>query len=161
MSAETADTRAANRIAGELVEDAVDHRVSGLALLPEDVEEIDAIATTAISPSTELPFCGIAVLERGTLVEIKSAVRQLSTGSKGRFYLRKRQHERLLDAGASYLFAVVDDSRQLLAVKIVPAVIVDDVVPSWIVSGNGRGPYAQLAWSRVFDDVEVERRGDQ
>ncbi|WP_344820765.1 hypothetical protein, partial [Actinoplanes cyaneus] len=57
----------------------------------------------------------------------------------------------------SYLFPVCDPppTREPVAMKVVPATIVDDAIPSWRSGGPGRPECAQLAWSRVFDPAEV------
>lgn len=122
----------------------------------------DAIAEGLITPARALPFVGICVLEAGTPVEIKSAAVIYGEKSQrpGRFQLRQSQHERLVEAGAVYAFIVGDPSpdRELLAAKIVPAVAVTDLVSSWIET-DGREPYAQFAWTRIFSKTAVNRGG--
>ncbi|WP_435067686.1 hypothetical protein [Haloplanus sp. C73] len=154
-------TVAANKRAGERVETHVVSRVTELNLVPDDVAiEYDAVATTAVYPASDLPMVGLCVVNRGTPVEIKSVVRRMSTGERGRFYLRPEQHKALVDAGGVYLFAVcTSDDRDVLALKIVPATVLEDLIPSWLDGGDGRSDYSQLAWTNVFDVCEVEERG--
>jgi hypothetical protein len=151
---------AANKRAGELVETTVGRRVPELGLVPDDVvEHYDAVATTLVEPSADLPFAGICLLERGTVVEIKSVMVAYSDGARGRFYFRTGQHEALVDDAGAYLFVVCEASpdREILAMKVVPATAVDDLLGDdpWLDGGAGRSDYAQLAWSNVFDVEEV------
>jgi len=149
---------AANKALGQSAEFSVREVVPQLGLVPDDVaEHYDAVATGVIVPGSDLPMVGICLVERGTRLEIKSVAESYADGARGRFYVRRRQHEMLLEAGAVYLFAVCSDShsRDVLALKAVPATIVDDVIPSWLDGGPGRQDYSQLAWSNVFDSEEV------
>ncbi|WP_018259359.1 hypothetical protein [Halomicrobium katesii] len=152
---------APNKKAGISVEIVItaDH-VPALQLVPDEVEEhYDAVATTALSPTIEIPFVGLCVLERGTVVEIKSTIVTYADGRRGRFKIRRSQHEALLEIGGVYLFAVCRDlpDRPPVALKIVPATTVDDVIHSWIDSSGTRSDYAQISWGSVFDAAEVDR----
>jgi hypothetical protein len=148
---------AANKRAGEDAEVAVATAVPELGLVPDDVAiEYDAVATGAVFPSADLPMVGLCVVERGTPVEIKSCHRRYSARQRGRFYLRPAQHEALIETAGVYCFAVRDDVDDLLAMKVVPAVAIEDVIPSWIDGGDGRSAYAQVAWSRLFDPAEID-----
>ncbi|RLM63479.1 hypothetical protein DVK05_14465 [Halorubrum sp. Atlit-8R] len=143
--------------AGENAEAAVLEAVDGLAYVP-DTEHVDARAETLVVPSQSLPFVGICLLEVGSLVEIKSAIPRLASGRRGRFYLRREQHELLRDAGGSYLFAVCEPrpGREPVAMKVVPATVVDDAITAWRSGGNDRPECSQVAWSRIFHPNEVE-----
>lgn len=157
---ETGDPLAANKRAGQLVETTVGHRVPELGLVPDDVvEHYDAIATTLVEPRPDLPFAGICLLERGTVVEIKSVMVSYADGARGRFYFRPSQHNALVDDAGVYLFVVCEPSpdREILAMKVVPATVVDELLGEdpWLDGGAGRSDYAQLAWSNVFDVAEV------
>ena len=124
-----------------------------------EAESWDAITTSLLSPSDSLPLVGICLLERGTVVEIKSCMVVYGENQRrGRFLVRESQHEALLDNAGSYLFAVCAPTpdRELLATKVVPATIVDDFVSSWI-ERDERSRYGQFAWSRVFRPDEIER----
>jgi len=147
---------AANKAAGESVERAVATSIPALQLVPDDVAlEYDAVATSAIFPSADHPMVGLCVVERGTPIEIKSCQRRYSARQRGRYYLRPEQHRALVDEASVYVFAVRDDADNLLALKIVPAVALEDIIPSWLDGGDGRSDYAQVAWSRVFRLAEV------
>jgi hypothetical protein len=144
--------------AGENAEGAVLEAVDGLAFVPDDESEhIDARVIELVEPSTTLPFVGICVLEAGTPVEIKSAIPRLASGRRGRFYLRREQHRNLRDAGGSYLFSVCEPrpAREPVAMKVVPATVVDEAIASWRSGGDDRPECAQVAWSRIFDPAEV------
>lgn len=127
-------------------------------------EHHDAVATNALFPSQTLPFESICAVERGALVEIKSTmVVHTEVQRRGRFKLRRNQHQALLEESAFYIFAVCEPipERQVIAMKLVPAVIVDrlvgeDGVADWRDEGDSRGPKAQLTWSNLFDPAEVE-----
>lgn len=149
--------------AGSNAEAAVLQLVPELRYVPGDEPTIpDAVVSTVLSPSRDLPFVGVCVLEKGTPVEIKSASAVVTESQRrGRFQLRKRQHEALLESAGSYLFAVCEPrpERPIIAMKVVPATIVDDVVSSWItVEDDSRSEvaYAQRAWTAIFDVSEVE-----
>ncbi|WP_251342443.1 hypothetical protein [Haloplanus halophilus] len=148
---------AANKAAGEDVERAVASAVPQLGLVPDDVAlAYDAVATSAVFPGADLPMVGLCVVERGTPVEIKSCQRRYSQRQRGRYYLRPEQHGALVETGGVYVFAVRDQSDDLLALKVVPAVTVGDLIPSWLDGGDGRSDYAQLAWSRLFRPAAVD-----
>jgi hypothetical protein len=156
---------APNKRAGVEVEDAIIASVDGLEAVPNPDAHHDAVCRDAVHPSADLPMVLLCVLERGTHVEIKSALDAYTGGreQRGRFYFRPQQHAALLDAGGSYLFAVCErglatDARTVIARKVVPATIVDDVLPEWFDGGEGRGDYAQVSWSRLFRPEEVARQ---
>lgn len=155
------DQLAANKAAGQLVERLVTQCVPSLRLVPDDVaQHYDAVATALVTPHAELPLVGICLLERGTVVEIKSVVRRTATGERGRFYFRAEQHRRLIEAAGVYCFAVCENApeRDLLRLKIVPATLVDELLPAdpWLDGGSGRPDYAQLTWSRLFAPAEID-----
>lgn len=91
----------------------------------------DAETTGLLEPSTTLPFYGIGVVEPETPVEIKACQIETSNGSRstrGRFYVKRRAHEQLLDAAGMYLFAIYIPRPSLpnVARAIVPATLVDE-----------------------------------
>jgi len=146
--------------AGERVEGAVIDRVTGLGNVPDAVaQHYDAVAVDFVTPAHDLPFVGVCLLERGTRVEIKSTIARLASGARGRFYFRPRQHDALLAVDGVYALAVCEPkpTRRILALKIVPAVVLDDALPNWFAGGDGRSDYAQLAWSNIFAPTEVAR----
>lgn len=152
--------RVSSKSAGDRSEGAVIEAVDELEHVPDlEAEHYDAVTTTVLVPSETVSFAGICVLERGTVVEIKSVMVVYGDGQRGRFYLRQEQHRELLSRGGSYLFAVCAPrpDREVLALKVVPASLVDELIPSWLDGGEGRADYAQIAWSRVFDPDEVGR----
>lgn len=144
---------------GANAESAVIETVDGLEHVPDtDAEHYDARVCEPISPTPRLPFVAMCVLEVGTAVEIKSAsVVYGESQANGRFYLREQQHARLVDERGSYLFAVCEPkpARPLIAMKVVPATIVGDIVPSWRDAGDGRPACAQISWSKIFEPGEI------
>ena len=148
---------ASSKQLGERGEAAVIAHVDGLDPVGDSVaEHFDAQPTVALWPS-EIPMVGIAVVEAGRPIEIKTTIPELSSQDRGRFYLRRQQHQRLVEDGACYLFAVTSPhDREPLAMKIVPAVSVETVISSWIDAGD-RLDYAQVSWSNIFDEDEIGR----
>ena len=122
-----------------------------------EIEHADVRVAELLEASPEIPIVGMCLLEVGTLVEVKSAMVRLSDGRRGRFYLREEQHRALVDEAGVYLFAVCEPrpERPILALKIVPATTVGDLVETWRDAGDDRPRCAQLAWSRVFYADEV------
>ncbi|NHN59829.1 MULTISPECIES: hypothetical protein [Halorussus] len=152
-------TTLSSREAGDNAESAVLQVVAELEYVPdEEALHYDARATTLVTPDETVPFAGICVLEAGTVVEIKTVMAVYGENQKhGRYYLRKGQHEALLDAEGVYLFGVCEPTpdRDVIALKVVPATIVDELIHSWI-SPDERPDYAQLTWTNVFNPSEVE-----
>lgn len=145
------------KAAGKRVEADAVQVVDEIEPVDDSNAHADARATTAISPSADLPFVGLCVVERGAVIEIKSAmVRATASNSRGRFYIRQEQHEWLLEQRGVYLFAVCKPTpqRETIAMKIVPAAEVEDIRNGWK-QPDDRAPYDQLAWSRVFDPAEI------
>ena len=152
-------TTLSSRKAGENAESAVLEVVAELEYVPDtEARHYDARATTLVTPSETVLFAGICLLEAGTVVEIKTVMAVYGENqTRGRYYLRKGQHEALLDAAGVYLFAVCEPTpdRDVIALKVVPASLVDELIHSWIQSDD-RPDYAQLTWSNVFNPSEVE-----
>lgn len=124
-----------------------------------EAEYYDARTAVPVEGDDVLALEGIDALGAGVPVEIKSAIVVYGEDQRrGRFNLRKKQHESLLNASGVYLFAVCEPrpDRNVIELKIVPAAVVDDRLPSWH-SLDGRETYTQLSWSRVFAVQEVEQ----
>lgn len=123
----------------------------------------DAVTTTLVTPTSAAPaqLYSIPLLEAETPVEIKAAQVRLGSGARGRYFIRQRQHERLVEEDAVYAFATYEPKPRhpVRTVAFVPASIVDELLPDgWTVVDADRSEqgYRQLAWSRVFDPVDVE-----
>ena len=149
---------ASSKRAGENAESAVIQRHPELEYVADtDAEHYDARVSELLSPSPTLPFVGLCLLEVGTVVEIKSTMAVYGEAqSRERFYLGRKQHQRLVDEAGVYLFAVCEPrpARPVIAAKIVPATTVGGLVSSWI-DGGDRADYAQLTWGRIFDESEL------
>ena len=94
-------------------------------------------------------------------IEIKAARVRLASERRGRFYLRRRQHERLLAEGGVYVFAVYEEApgRPIPGLRVAAADAVDALLPDgWtdIDGPRSETDYRQLAWSRLLDTVAVE-----
>jgi hypothetical protein len=147
---------------GEDVEHLVIERVDALNPVADEVDRgHDAVATRAIAPSEALPLATPLLLP-GRPVEIKAAQTRLASGARGRWYLRQRQHESLVDAGGYYVlacYAPVRPTHEIRGLVGVPASIVDEHLPDgWIdVEDDERREegYRQLAWSRLIDPETV------
>jgi len=155
----SAQTTISSKHAGSNAAHAVLEAVPELEHVPDsEAVHYDARTTTLLVPSREIPFVGLCLLEKDTPVEIKSVMAVYGESqTRGRYYLRRQQHEHLLNVEASYLFAVCEPrpDRGVIALKVIPATLVDELVYSWI-DPEDRAEYAQLAWSNIFDPSEVE-----
>jgi len=159
---DAADGARSPKQSGETVEANVLDLVAELRYVSDRTAEwYDAEVVSLFEPPHEtVTFRSINLLAVGTPVEIKGA-QEWYSGQRGRFYIRKRQHQQLLDAGGSYLFAVYDprQNHRVLRMAVMPASVVDEHLPDgWTTrERSGEEGYRQIAWSRVFP---VER-GDQ
>lgn len=155
----SSQTTLSSRQAGENAESAVLEAVPALEYVPDtEAEYYDARTTTLVTPSETVLFAGICLLEADLPVEIKSVMVVYGENqTRGRYYLRRGQHEKLLADGGVYLFAVCEPTpdRDVIRLKVLPASIVDELVCSWI-DPDDRAEYAQLTWSNMFDPSEVE-----
>jgi len=159
------------KAAGESVEANVVQRVDQLAYVTDrEAQWCDARVDALLDPGTTdaVIFRGINLLATGTHVEIKSAQRRLASGSRGRIFVRERQHQRLLEENAAYLVAVYDPrpgrDQRVLAMAVIPASLLDEVLPDgWTnVDDDDRGEqgYRQLAWSRIIAPSDLEGGSD-
>lgn len=153
---------ASSKQSGERIEAAVVQRIDGLRWVPDSERRgIDAEATQSIPSSEELRLDGICSIESGTPVEIKSASVRLASGQRGRFYLRRQQHERLLGVDGLYLFAIyAPTDYRILSMTVVPATVAGERVPSWRPL-DGRYDYAQVGWTRFVPPSTVPREGGE
>ena len=152
--------RTSSKAAGEAIEAEVIQRVPELEYVGDHTAEWhDARVNGLLEPSATVAFGDVLLLEDGTPVEIKAAQRHLNGGRRGRYYIRKRQHEHLVDAAASYLFAVYDPRTQdVLSMLVVPASIIDHILPDgWtgVAGDRSEQGYRQLAWSRLINPDNV------
>ncbi|MEY7849551.1 hypothetical protein AB7C87_10190 [Natrarchaeobius sp. A-rgal3] len=124
----------------------------------------DARTTTLLEPTTSLPFFGIVLVEPDIPIEIKGCQIETSNGNRstrGRFYVKRGAHDRLLEAGGMYLLVVYLPRPGLpqVARAIVPATIVDELLSDrWYEVGGKRSEneVAKLAWSHVIDPAGVD-----
>lgn len=164
-------TLAASKAVGESVQELTIETVDELqpAEVPadwgysDDDFWYDAVTATALFASDAVPMVGICVVERDTPVEIKAALATISDGShsrRGRFTLRRDQHERLLESNGVYCFVVYepgdeDDTEELLGLLVVPAFEIEDIRSTWY-EPSGRADYWQLSLARLPIDVDTD-----
>lgn len=148
------------RRAGDNAETAVCDAVDALEYVRDtEVEYADARVNGLLEPSEKFDQFALPLVEDGTLVEIKSTIVVATEDQqRGRFYVRKDQHDKLVAEGAVYVFAVCEPKpqRPVLALAMLPATIVDDLVPSWVEAGEGRSDYGRFTWSNLIDPEALE-----
>lgn len=97
--------------------------------------------------------------ESGSLGEVKSTAEMIQSGEKGRFWLSKIQHEKLLRAdragSAYYVFVLWDTSTSRPSARMVrkkPADVGYMVgsAGGWNSSGHHMGPHKKLYWDTVL-----------
>lgn len=157
------------RETGEAVEEIVADAVDPLRRVPDDAAEWhDAVATAVISPSVspKVRLGSVAVIGRGTPVEVKAARVSTSNGGNretaGRWHLRRTQHEQLLSRPGAYALCVYDgdadaDDLELVSCLLVPSTVLDDVVDSDSWCDLGDRETAKLSWTTLLDPTR--RRG--
>lgn len=96
----------------------------------------------------------------GTIVEVKSCERRMSSGRRGRFRLWLDQHRNLRDHSGEYDFIVTDDDdvveeRTLSAADVDE--LIDDEDLKWSLSGDAHEKHRQikLVWTYVLDPDEL------
>lgn len=125
----------------------------------------DARTTDVLTPSDELPFGSVCVVESNTEVEIKGCQQWVSNGSgrrRGRWYIKRDAHEKLLEENGVYILVVYvpgsDDA--IVEIIVVPAAVLGEFLAgSWCETSAdwGDASVAKLTWSNLFDPESVER----
>lgn len=95
-------------------------------------------------------------------IECKSCLEyyERSNGRKreGRWWIAKRNHEKLLEDGGWYAFAVVDSEGEIQRTALVHVDSVDDYIDDdwWSTGNGGQGveEYRQIPWTAVFGGGE-------
>ena len=146
---------------GEAIEAEVLDLVPELTYVSDrEAEWHDARVTALLEPSQEVVFHSINLLAVDMAVEIKAAQLRLASGARGRFFIRQRQHQKLLDEDGAYLLAVYHPrDHEVRAMAVIPACILDEVLPDgWTEVRGDRAEkgYRQLAWSRIIDPETAE-----
>lgn len=151
-----------SKYSGEEIEGIVCDRVPEISYVPDrQARWHDARVDDVLEPSADVIGVGINLLEVGTAVEIKGCQLEYANNRSGRWYIRKRQHEQLVDEAGAYLFAVYTvqgTTHRVVAMAIVAATTVDDLISDgWTTRDDRSGEegYRQLAWSRVIDPEVV------
>jgi len=130
----------------------------------------DARTTAALFPDDpdELLFGGICAVEPDTPIEIKATlvVRSSGKGSQrnGAWYIKRKAHDQLLEAGGVYLLVVYVQrrGREHLARIVVPAATIDDFLQDkWyeVRADRSENEVAQLVWTEVIDESRLNGGG--
>ncbi|WP_276254775.1 hypothetical protein [Halomontanus rarus] len=93
----------------------------------------------------------------GDRVEVKSCWDRHANGN-GRWWIRRDNHERLVDVDGWYVLAVVDrDTEEVCRMSLTRAKTVDAIIDnSWWDCGDGgrcAREFHQIYWTTVFDDL--------
>lgn len=153
-----AHTSGTQRRAGEKAEGHILQVTPELGSVPDSVAPwYDAIALDPLAEHDLIRFDGVE-LERGDRVEIKSAIVRLATGGRGRLNFRRKQHERLQEAGGKYLLLVCEPkpARDLLAAVLVEPSALEQSEAGWVEIDDptrDEEAFKQICWS-VFVDVD-------
>lgn len=100
---------------------------------------------------------GGLIVAAGTPVEVKTC-RLAYDQRKGRWWIRRDNHERLLQDGGEYVLSVYKEATgEILRQRLVSAQIIDSLIDQWWAAGNGHHEtteeFVQLPWSKVFNGV--------
>lgn len=120
-----------------------------------EADWMDARVSHHISMGT-VDLSDVLCLEQGTPVEIKGACYRYSR-RRGRFYIKQRAHQQLLDAGGVYCFVVYDDA--ILATAWRRAESIDQLISWWTQVRNpdrSERAFTQLDWSHVIPPAVIE-----
>jgi len=152
---------AQSKVAGDKVESRVIQVADALVHVPDrENPHVDAATVQVLAPDTRAPFtyAGICLVDAGTGAEIKSTMLEIGSGRRGRFQIRRRQHRHLLQNAGVYIFALCRPtySREVVAVRVVPATLVDELNWSWRDAGPDRETYAQITWSQIWRPDELD-----
>lgn len=105
----------------------------------------------------------IGLIPDGTKGEVKSCIPEYGD-CYGKWWIRRRNHQRLLEDGGVYIFAIIDpDTHTVLRMGLLDATDVDVLIDEWWECGDGghtAQAYRQLPWTTLFtsttrsDDVD-------
>jgi hypothetical protein len=98
--------------------------------------------------------------EDGTPGEVKGCIRRTGRGDMGKFFIRRENHERLLDADGFYVLAVYDPQNwkqgPVLDVEMKPAAWLDSVDVGWTANGSRRDEVVKRpVWSELFQPEDI------
>lgn len=105
----------------------------------------------------------VPIATAGTPVEVKSCYPTYGN-RKGRWWIRRANHERLCEADGTYVLAVVDrSSPQVRRMCLLDAGTVDALIGGewWSCGQGGRSAqeYRQLPWTSVFHGLGRDEEG--
>lgn len=159
------------KVIGTDIEDLVVDAVDCLEANPDEDDHFDAVVDGVLWPRTleagfPVIWAGIPLVEDGTQIEIKACVQERSNGTRdspGAWCFKGRddgQHASLLDSAAMYALALYRDAssaRELLAIVVIPASILDEHLRGrWFDVDRREGTCAQLSWPTLIDEVVLE-----
>lgn len=162
------DAFAQPKAIGTDIETLVVDAIGTLDAADDEDDHFDAVTTGLFEPSTV--SAGVPVrwatplIEARSCLEIKACVRERSKGSAtahGSWCFKGRdagQHGWLVEQAQTYLLAVYepDAAKELLAIAVVPASIVDEHLRGrWYDVDRREETCAQLRWSVILDPSVV------
>jgi hypothetical protein len=95
----------------------------------------------------------------GSPIEIKACqpwITDSNSTRRGRWWIRRGAHDRLLEADGWYVLAVspADAPSKVVRSGLTHARTLDELIETWLTCGDGREA-ARVRWNRVFDSLEV------
>ncbi|APW99120.1 hypothetical protein CHINAEXTREME_15655 [Halobiforma lacisalsi AJ5] len=94
------------KASGDFLEGEIVQRIDALEFVDDPTADWhDAKTTTVLESEQSLPFYGVVVLEPEIPIEIKGCQYETSNGAyptHGRYYVKRRAHDRLLEVGGMY-----------------------------------------------------------
>jgi hypothetical protein len=153
-------TVAKNRERGLDVEDAACERWP-LDPVAEDRDERDSWYDLEFIADVEIELSSVPVVEAGTLAEVKSCYPDYDDRA-GRWWIRRENHEKLVDAEGVYVLAVVErNTERVLRMALVDARTIDVIIDGdwWDAGDGGRSAdqYRQISWTAIFKILQNPR----
>lgn len=159
---------AKNRERGLAVEDLACERYPCEPVAEDPDERSTVWYDVEFVESVEVPLAGV-IVPAGAVAEVKSCVDHYPS-EKGRWWINRDPHERLVASDGWYILAVVSredddelDAGDIRRMALVEAGTLDEKIGGeWWDCGNGgrtADQYVQLAWSNVFDRLGADVGG--
>lgn len=110
------------------------------------------------------PTAEQVIVDAGAVVEVKSCWPRYESRA-GRWWIRRHNHDRLVEADGLYALGVVDrSSEEVLRLGLLGAGIVDAIIDGewWDPGDGGRSveEFRQIPWTEIFDSLQLPLGGD-